>query len=146
LLQHPGIPFTHFALSFESQPSGPELLSTYTKLYNAAKAAVDRWIAANPNQLALHAIDGGDLPISYNLAMTTSGMAILPRRREGTMLHRDDGSDIGFVALNGTTLGGTLMVKHQEEWDVLRTKPGALDNILNSIGIPKEPSPSKAHV
>ena len=74
--------------------------------------------------------------------MTTSGMVILPRRAEGTMLRRDDGSEIGFAALNGTTLGGTMMVKHQDEWDMLRQKPGLLDHILSGIGFPKT-SPSK---
>jgi ATP adenylyltransferase len=110
LLQHHDLPFAHFARSFGSDPSGSDMLSIYNELYKAAKEAVDAFIATNPEQLALHPVDGGDSPISYNLAMTTSGMAILPRRSEGTMLRRDDGSDIGFVALNGTTLGGTMMV------------------------------------
>ena len=52
------------------------------------------------------------------------------------MLRRDDGSDIGFVALNGTMLAGTLMVKYQEEWDVLRIEPEKLDTLLEAIGIP----------
>jgi ATP adenylyltransferase len=54
------------------------------------------------------------------------------------MLQRDDGSDIGFVALNGTMLAGTLMVKYQEEWDVLRVEPEKLDTLLEAIGIPLE--------
>ena len=52
------------------------------------------------------------------------------------MLQRDDGSDIGFVALNGTILAGTLMVKYQEQWDVLRAEPEKLDTLLEAIGIP----------
>lgn len=52
------------------------------------------------------------------------------------MLQRDDGSDIGFVALNGTILAGTLMVKCQEQWDVLRAEPEKLDTLLEAIGIP----------
>jgi ATP adenylyltransferase len=99
----------HFACEFGSDPSGADLLRIYNELYQAANGAVNKFIVANPEQLALHSTDGGDSPISYNLAMTTSGMAILPRRAEGTMLRREDGSEIGFVALNGTTLGGTLM-------------------------------------
>lgn len=51
------------------------------------------------------------------------------------MLKRSDGSEIGFVALNGTTLGGTMMVKHREEWDILRSQRGKLDSILHAIGI-----------
>jgi sulfate adenylyltransferase (ADP) / ATP adenylyltransferase len=61
--------------------------------------------------------------------MTTSGMAICPRR--------SDGSDVGYVELNGTLLGGTLMVKNEEEWDILRTQPEKLTFILNAIGLPK---------
>ena len=147
MLQHEGLPFTHFAQSFSSEPTGSELLSTYEELYRAATGAVDTYIATNPGSLALHSVDGGNSPISYNLAMTTAGMAILPRRSEGTMLRRDDGSEIGFVALNGTTLGGTMMVKHQEEWDVLRRQPEMLDNILEAIGIPRQTmSPARSRV
>lgn len=138
MLQHDGLPFTHFAKTFSSDPTGAELLSIYKELYDAAKEAVDRLIATHPGQMALHSIEGGDLPISYNLALTTSGMAILPRRSEGTMLRRHDGSEIGFVALNGTTLGGTMMVKHREEWDLLRSCPELLDDILTAIGIPRQ--------
>jgi ATP adenylyltransferase len=141
-LQHPSLPFTHFAYPFDSEPSGTQLLDIYDRLYDAAKTAVDAFISSNPNSFALNPTDDGDLPISYNLAMTTAGMVILPRRAEGTMLRRDDGSEIGFAALNGTTLGGTMMVKHQDEWDMLREKPGLLDHILSGIGIPKT-SPSK---
>ncbi|CAN9311386.1 unnamed protein product [Alternaria alternata] len=141
-LQHPSLPFTHFAYPFDSEPSGAQLFEIYNHLYDAAKAAVDTFISSNPNDFALNPTDDGDLPISYNLAMTTSGMVILPRRAEGTMLRRDDGSEIGFAALNGTTLGGTMMVKHQDEWDMLRQKPGLLDHILSGIGFPKT-SPSK---
>jgi ATP adenylyltransferase len=74
--------------------------------------------------------------------MTTTAMAILPRRCEGSTLVRSDGSDIGFVALNGTALAGTLMVKYQEEWDVLRAQPEKLDQILGAIGLPTNSSTS----
>lgn len=137
LLQNPSLPFTHFGQLFDSEPSGTELLNIYSRLYTTAKASIDAFVASNPDQLALHPVEDGDLPISYNLAMTTAGMVILPRRAEGTWLRRDDGSKIGFVALNGTTLGGTLMVKHQDEWDMLRNETGLLDTILSRIGIPQ---------
>jgi ATP adenylyltransferase len=140
------LPFEHYALLFGDEPSGPDLLSMYRDLYQASKAAVDRFIAANPGRLDLHANDDGDLPISYNFAMTTTGMVMMPRRSEGTILRRNDGSEIGFVALNGTTLGGTMMVKHQEEYDALRKKPELLDTVLTAIGIPKELPSSRPHV
>ena len=140
------IPFAYFHRSFRSEPSGAELLAMYNELYEAAKAAVDKFISSHPDHFALHPVDDGDLPISYNLAMTTTGMVIIPRRAEGTMLRRDDGSEIGFVALNGTTLGGTMMVKHQDEWDMLRNNAKLLDNILNAIGIPRDDYASRPHV
>jgi ATP adenylyltransferase len=121
LLQHRDLPFAHFARPFVSDPSGRDILSVYNELYKTANESVNAFIAANPDKLALHPVDGGDSPISYNLAMTTSGMAILPRRREGTMLRRDDGSDIGFVALNGTALGGTMMASTSATYMILET-------------------------
>jgi ATP adenylyltransferase len=140
------LPFQHYALLFGDEPSGSDLLAMYKDLYQASKVAVDRFIAAHPGELDLHPDNDGDLPISYNFAMTTTGMVMMPRRSEGTMVHREDGSEIGFVALNGTTLGGTMMVKHQEEYDALRKKPELLDTILTAIGIPKELPSSRPHV
>lgn len=146
LLQHPNIPFAHFGQSFDTEPTGEQLIRTYNELYGLAKDAVDNFIAKHPSEFALHPTEGGDSPISYNLAMTTEGMVVLPRRSEGTMLKRPDGSEIGFVALNGTTLGGTMMVKHQEEWDVLRSQRGKLDSILDAIGIPWDIETYKSRV
>lgn len=145
-LQDVDIPFAHFGRKFDGEPTGPQLLSIYNELYGFAREAVDNFIAKNPGAFALHSTEDGDSPISYNMAMTTDGMVVLPRRSEGTMLKRPDGSEIGFVALNGTTLGGTMMVKHQEEWNVLRSQNGKLDSILNAIGIPTESEPLKSRV
>jgi ATP adenylyltransferase len=142
-VQHAKLPFTHFAYRFTSEPSGAQLLQAYNDLYRQAKQAIDTFISTHPGQLKLHGSIGGDLPISYNMAMTTMGMAIVPRRDEGHMLRRDDGTDIGFVQLNGTLLGGTLMVKFQEEWDTLRQYPERLDAILESIGIPRTTETTK---
>lgn len=46
---------------------------------------------------------------------------------------------IGPIALNGTILAGTLMVKTEEEWDALRGPDGPwiLGNILREVGIPQ---------
>ena len=143
IVQHPDLPFTHFAHKFSGTPSTSQLLQVYNKLYQLAKAAVDNFIVANPGQLALHGTEEGDLPISYNLAMTTSGMAILPRRSEGYMLRHEDGTHLGTVELNGTALGGTLMVKVEDEWNVLKERPEALDAVVEAIGIPRTPQATK---
>ncbi|KAF9735360.1 putative bis(5'-nucleosyl)-tetraphosphatase [Paraphaeosphaeria minitans] len=143
VVQHSKLPFSHFAYRFTSEPSVAELLNAYNHLYREAKQAIDGFISTHPGHLSLHESAQGDLPISYNMAMSTQGMAIIPRRNEGHMLRRDDGTDIGFVQLNGTVLGGTLMVKFQEEWDTLRQHPEKLDAILEAIGIPKTTQTTK---
>lgn len=74
------------------------------------------------------------VPLSYNLALTTSRMAIIPRRAEVASIPGLPTG--GEVALNGTVLGGTLMVKERAEWDALRTRPGALDEVLRAVGYP----------
>lgn len=112
-------------------------MDAYNDLYRRAKHAVDEFISSNPGQFSLHLPAEGDLPISYNLAMTTEGMVIIPRRSEGLTLRGDDNIEIGCVQLNGTVLGGTLMVKFQAECDMLRQRPEKLDAILEAIGIPR---------
>lgn len=115
----------------------------YNDLYLHAKQAIDGFISTYPGQLSLHGSGEGSLPISYNMAMSTRGIAIVPRRNAGHMLRRDDGTDVGFVQLNGTVLGGTLMVKFQDEWDILRQDPEKLDAVLEAIGIPRPAETTK---
>jgi ATP adenylyltransferase len=69
--------------------------------------------------------------------MTTSAMAIVPRRNEGAPIKNGQGVEVGNVALNGTLLAGTLMVKLEDEWNALRNDESQLDNILTTIGIPR---------
>lgn len=69
--------------------------------------------------------------------MTTSTMAIVPRRREGAAIKNSQGVEVGSVALNGTLLAGTLMVKLEDEWNTLRNDGLQLDEILTAIGIPR---------
>ncbi|KAI9663981.1 MAG: bifunctional AP-4-A phosphorylase/ADP sulfurylase [Bathelium mastoideum] len=137
---HPGLPFVHYGQRLDSSTDADaaELYKIYSRLYSAAEGAVHHYIKSNPGALGLHPTDDGSNPISYNLAMTTSFMAICPRRREGAVLHRSDGSEIGFVALNGTVLAGTLMVKGEEEWETLKKDKPRFDEVLGAIGIPTD--------
>jgi ATP adenylyltransferase len=73
---------------------------------------------------------------SYNMGMQTSSIVLCPRIKEGVTLHRDDESEIGYVALNGTMMGGTLMVKRAEEWDYLQNTANAIDRVLEALGLP----------
>lgn len=129
------VPFTHFALPLPPNPSMERLQSTYNKLYEAAATSVQSYIKSQ-GDLTLHSTEGGSSAISYNLALSTSGMAICPRRKEAATLKDDKGNEVGSVALNGTILAGTLMVKLEEEWDLLRTDASQLDKVLETIGIP----------
>lgn len=134
----PGLPFTHYALQLPQEPSPETLYSAYKKLYEAAAAAVRSYISSNKDSgLELHPSEGGSSPISYNLAMTTSAMAIVPRRNEGAPIKNKQGAEVGSVALNGTLLAGTLMVKLEDEWNALRDGEQQLDSILTAIGIPR---------
>ena len=56
------------------------------------------------------------------------------------MVHRQDGTEIAAVELNGTVLGGTLMVKNEELYGVLETDYEKLGGILTAIGIPPKDS------
>ena len=67
--------------------------------------------------------------------MTSRGMVVCPRTSEGLIIRNSKGNSIGPVALNGTLLAGTLLVKSQAEWDALRNDESKLSDILSSIGV-----------
>lgn len=94
------------------------------------------YIEYEPGSVELHPTDGGNLPISYNLAMTTTYMIMCPRQREGKAIRRGDGSEIDSVALNGTLLAGTLLVKNEELWRTMQEEPGRLGGVLEATCIP----------
>jgi ATP adenylyltransferase len=95
---------------------------------------------------------GVEAKISYNLAMTRHVMVIMPRVAEGETVFCPSSSSaggidgyggvggtrkpIGKLALNGTVLAGTALVKSQAEWDALRAEPEQLLEILGRIGVP----------
>ncbi|KAF2461546.1 HIT-like domain-containing protein [Lineolata rhizophorae] len=130
------LPFAHFAARIPDKVTSAQLHGLYLQLYGAGQRAVQSYLDEHPGSLELHSTDDGSLPISYNLALTSSAMALCPRRAEGQMLRRDDGSEIGFVALNGTILAGTLMVKGEEEFETLQRDQSRLDDLLRAAGIP----------
>ncbi|KAK5187183.1 bifunctional AP-4-A phosphorylase/ADP sulfurylase [Cryomyces antarcticus] len=134
----PKLPFTHFAAPVPVSPIPSHLFKLYTDLYEAAASAVRSYIRSHPGDLELHSGEGGAAPISYNLAFTTAGMIICPRKKEGGLLRRDDGTEVGSVALNGTILAGTLMVKDEGEWELLKNDNGKLNELLRAVGLPQE--------
>jgi len=130
------LPFVHFGASLPRDPSPRLLHQIYKSLYDAAATSVHTYIGSNPGDLELHSTEAGALPISYNLAMTIDSMIICPRRREGKVVKRRDGTDIAFVAFNGTLLAGTLMVKNEELYRVLQGDSAELEAVLAAVGIP----------
>jgi ATP adenylyltransferase-like protein len=70
------------------------------------------------------------------MAITTSAMMMAPRINDGLPLRATDGSEIGFVGLNGSFLCGGVLVKKREEWELLRQSHSSLDAVLSHIGVP----------
>lgn len=129
------LPFAHFALPVPSNPSADTLHAMYLSLYRAAVKA-----AQDDEKTTVDGVSAeGEAVISYNLALTDSTMMICPRRNENAQISVDSEADDqvaepGIVALNGTILAGTLMVKAEAEWDELRKNHGNLTDILSTIG------------
>ena len=133
LLCDPTLPFRHYAISIASSPSSKELHQSYLTLYRAAVEAM-RMTEESAERDQAEAKDSMEATISYNLAMTKDRIAIAPRRSEAADLPSEDST--ASVAINGTILGGTLMVKGEKEWQSLRQSSSVLDNVLTTIGVP----------
>lgn len=131
----PTLPFKHFALPLPPNPSPETLHGIYLSLYRAAVSASGTEAGRDVPSPA-----SGPAAISYNLAMTLSTMMICPRTSESALVPVDPGLagdivDPGVVALNGTILAGTLMVKAEAEWDRLRAEPVLLGRLLRDVGV-----------
>jgi ATP adenylyltransferase len=136
LLHNPLLPFRHYALPISPLSSSAELHQTYLALYRTAVQGIQEF-NSEPSAVEISETkDPTTAAISYNLAMTIDMMAICPRRREAASVPSSDGE--GLVAVNGTVLAGTLMVKDQVEWDSLRQDPNLLSDVLSTIGYPLE--------
>ena len=134
------LPIRHFAIALEDEtPSS--LHSKYINLLQIALAATKKPAEAFiEHDEHVEIKNHGQANFSYNLAMTPEIMAICPRRSESAAI--PGLGDDHFASINGTILGGTFMVKEEEEWHTLRNMPHALDAILETIGYPTA-APSK---
>jgi ATP adenylyltransferase len=123
--QNLNLPFAYFASSLPSNPSAEQLHSTYKSLYEQAC------------QLTGSDSQSRQSSISYNLGLTNRSMVLCPRVSEGTKIHGSNGHLLGPISLNGTILGGTLLVKSEEEWNAMRSDASKLKEVLSAIGIAK---------
>ncbi|KAK7999767.1 5 5 P-1 P-4-tetraphosphate phosphorylase 2 [Apiospora arundinis] len=130
-----GMPFA--VLTERIDPEGAtaaELHAAYVRLY---KEAVRILVppAEGEDASEIEVADEGEARISYNLAMTQTTMALCPRVAEGAKIRSKSGEEVGSVALNGTVLAGTALVKNEAEWDALREDPAKLLGVLSKIGV-----------
>ncbi|KAI0425936.1 HIT-like domain-containing protein [Xylaria sp. FL1042] len=126
------LPFTLFTSPINDEMSAEDRHRSYLSLYKRAVSAV----SAN-----VEATEDGEAQISYNFAMTSTCMALCPRTAEGVRIKDGNGNEIGNVALNGTVLAGTALVKNQVEWHALRTTAAMLPSVLGGIGVPSTNAP-----
>ena len=131
------LPFAHFAALIPPNPSVDTLYALYLTLYRAAMKATRHQPSGQGSGGSDEIKTEGRAVISYNLALTESTMMICPRQTESARIPVDtEGQilDAGMISMNGTILGGTLMVKAEAEWDTLRANEEHLSNILTTIG------------
>lgn len=124
------LPLATFAERIAEDVEPEALRAAYVRLYCLARAAA----GLDGGELA--GLAGDDVPaeISYNLAMTRTSLVVCPRLAEGDVVRSGDGKEAGRLALNGTVLAGTGLVKSEAEWDALRADPGQLRHVLAKIG------------
>ena len=138
LLHDPGLPFVHFATPLEAEITPRKLHLRYTMLMTAALSAIkhaDETADSIAYDESVQIEHNGQTTFSYNLAMTTDRLAICPRKAEAASVPGVGGDS--SVAINGTILAGTLMVKDKREWEALTDNPHAIDEILQTIAYPR---------
>ncbi|KAK5989841.1 Diadenosine 5',5'''-P1,P4-tetraphosphate phosphorylase 2 [Cladobotryum mycophilum] len=130
-------PFMTFSEKIGRDVSPSDLHTTYLRLYRRACHAVAQH---TKNKDAAEDIqDTGAARISYNMAMTRDTLVICPRLVEGaSIIDQVGGEVLGSVALNGTLLAGTALVKNELEWEALKKDPEGLAEVLGVIGVPRE--------
>ncbi|KAK8016561.1 ATP adenylyltransferase [Apiospora rasikravindrae] len=122
------LPFAVLTDRIASGATAEQLHAAYVRLY---KDAV-RLLHPEENE---NVAGEGEARISYNMAMTRTTMALCPRLVEGATIRSKPGEEVGPVALNGTVLAGTALVKNEAEWDALREDPEKLLGVLSKIGV-----------
>ncbi|KAJ6446772.1 FIT family protein scs3 [Purpureocillium lavendulum] len=133
-----GVPFATFSEDIHLGMSSKDLFAAYLRLYRRACRAVATHggAAATDGGQEAEAPAAGPTRISYNMAMTRRRLVVCPRLAEGDLVRNGD-TPAGRLALNGTVLAGTALVKTEAEWDALRKDPEQLAAVLARIGLPR---------
>lgn len=136
------VPFTYFASEIPHNASPSQFHELYIEMHQQACLASQQYQSSAPNPAASISQPKreSESPISYNLGFTDRAMLLCPRISEGPKIESIKGNSIGPIALNGTILGGTLLVKSEEEWETLQNDPSKLRDILSAISIPSATS------
>ncbi len=121
--------------SIPENPSPEQLHKVYTSLHERACAITQQFLRKTGGTIP-PTTRKDESPISYNLGLTDRAIALCPRLSEGLKIKNGNGDDIGPISLNGTALGGTLLVKSEAEWDALRDDESKFKSVLHSIGVP----------
>lgn len=128
------VPFWTVGERIPEEVTGEGLREGYLRLYKEAALKV-----LGEEAKAVEEMDEeGEAMISYNLAMTREAMVLVPRRAEGGSVRDGEGREVGWLALNGTVLAGTALVKSEAEWDALRRDPRQVEEVLGRIGVRNE--------
>jgi len=131
------LPFTYFAATLPKGATPIQLHRIYRTLYEKALKTAQQFSESSGTSFSLvKTTRDNESRISYNMGLTDQVMVICPRVSEGLKVTSKIGEIIGTVALNGTVLGGTLLVKSEAEWQALRSDESKLVEILKAIGIP----------
>lgn len=126
------LPFQTFAERIGPDTSAAVLHEHYLSLYRRACQAAGESLDERGTATSEC---GEPAKMSYNLAMTSDVLAICPRTAEGATITDASGTELGFVALNGTVLAGTALVKKAEEWKALKENEEQLKAVLSRIGL-----------
>ncbi|ESZ90602.1 hypothetical protein SBOR_9010 [Sclerotinia borealis F-4128] len=124
----PELPFTYFAATLPINIRPSDLHAIYIDLHQKACQLMKVKSPANHKS---------ESTISYNLGLTDRSIVLCPRTSEGLSIKDSEGNTIGYIALNGTLLAGTLLVKSETEWDAVRKNAELLVDVLKTIGVPR---------
>lgn len=127
-------------------------MALYRRAVSAVKAYNARGGGAHDAIEMVHDSENeGWAEISYNLALTTSMMALCPRRTEDAYIEASAAEQgtrkekLGPISLNGTILAANLMVKSEAEWDALRQDESRLRDVLEAVGLPVDNDDQGSH-